>query len=126
MRNSTRLRFLFAFASTAALAAGFLACSGSDEQDVITPDAGKDTGPRPEASAPVDSGVVVPKEAGPDAEAGPQYDAGPSTVLEAGAEYEGGIACVVGGRIEEEINDTPDAANAVSYTHLTLPTTERV
>lgn len=110
MRISTGFRIFSALAATASLTAAFIACSGSDDQDVISQDAGADTSVAdtyvPD-SAPVDSG---PKDSGPK-DSGPQYDAGPPTVLDGGDLYEGGIPCVAGGLAEEEINDEPDAAN---------------
>lgn len=109
MRISTGLRIFTALAATASLMAGFLACSGSDSNDVSSQDAGQDVNV-PDTSkpdtGPFDSGV---KDSG--ADTGPQYDAGPVTVLDGGDLYEGGIPCVMGGLAEEEINDFPDAAN---------------
>lgn len=111
MRMSTGLRFFFGAFAVTSLTAAFIACGGSDEQDVIATDAGRegstvfDTG-APDTNKPDTSGA----DTGP-ADTGPQYDAGQPTTLEAGAEYDGGIACVAGGQIEQEVNDDPDAAN---------------
>jgi hypothetical protein len=112
MRNSTRLRFFLATAATAALTAAFIACGGSDNQDVITVDAGQEAS-RPDTSVE-DTGVQDANK--PDAtEAGPGYDAGPIVILDAGPEYDGGIVCRGNGVIEEEPNDDPDAANQLRY-----------
>lgn len=111
MGKSTRLRFFLAAASLSSLAALFIACGGSDDQDVTAPpDSGTPETSRPDTST-TDTGLPDTSKADTGADTGPQYDAGQTTVLEAGAEYEGGIACVVGGQIEQEINDEPDAAN---------------
>lgn len=110
MRISTGLRIFSVLAASASLTAAFIACSGSDDQDVISQDAGQEASV-PDTfvpdTGPADTG---PKDSGPK-DSGPQFDAGPATVLDGGDEYEGGIPCVVGGLAEEEINDEPDAAN---------------
>jgi hypothetical protein len=110
MRKSTRLRFFLAATSLSALAAFFVACGDDDSNSDITgpPDAAAETS-KPETSTP-DTSLpdAGPKDAAPD---GPLYFAGDATVLDAGPEYEGGIACVAGGRIEVEVNNEPDAAN---------------
>jgi hypothetical protein len=110
MRKSTRLRFFLAATALSALAAFFVACGDDDGNSDITgpPDAASETS-KPETSTPETSVPDTgPKDAAPD---GPVYFAGDATVLDAGPEYEGGIACVFGGQIEEEKNDEPDAAN---------------
>jgi hypothetical protein len=116
MRNSTRLRFFLAAASLSTLTALFIACGGSDEQDVTAPpDSGVDTN-RPDTSnttpdtGPADTG---PKDAASDVRV---YNPGDAAVLEAGPEYDGSIACVAGGQIEQEVNDNPDAANELRTT----------
>lgn len=113
MRNSTRLRFFLAAASVSTLAAVFIACGGSDDQDVTAPpDSGTGDTNRPDTNtAKPDTGVPdtgPPKEAGPD---GPVYNPGDATVLEAGPEYDGSINCVAGGQIEVEDNGDPSSAN---------------
>ncbi|AKU93433.1 hypothetical protein AKJ09_00097 [Labilithrix luteola] len=114
MRKTFGSRLFVAFAGSALVAAAFLvACSGSDDQEVMspTPDASKaslpETGPSPdtgvqETSAPKDSGPV--------------YDAGAPTTLDGGDLYEGGVPCVVGGALEEEPNDDPEHANTLAPT----------
>lgn len=109
MAHSNRLRIVFGVGATS-LVAAFIACGGSDNQDVIVP---------PEDSGTADSSVAdtAPPDTGtPDTgpkDSGPQYDAGPAVVLDGGDMYEGGVPCVAGGLVEEEINDEPDAANPV-------------
>ena len=112
MRKSTRLRFFLAVASLSSFAAIFAAACGDDDSGGGTP--GTPDSSIPETSKP-DNNVpdtstadTGPKDAASDARV---YNAGDATVLEAGPEYEGGIACVAGGQIEEEVNDEPDAAN---------------
>jgi hypothetical protein len=109
MTGSNKLRIGVVLGLAASLTAGFIACGGSVDQDVIIPpdDAGKDTFV-PDNAVP-DTGP--PDTGKPDT--GPQYDAGPPVVLDGGDLYEGGVPCVAGGLIEEEINDEPDAANPV-------------
>jgi hypothetical protein len=112
MRNSTRLRFFLAAASLTTLAALFVACGDDDSNSDITgpPDASADTNRPDTNTGPPDTGLpdTGPKDAGPD---GPVYNAGDAALLDGGPDYEGGVACVVGGKVEEEINDEPDAAN---------------
>jgi hypothetical protein len=113
MRNSTRLRFFLAAASVTSLAAIFVAACGDDDNnsDLTTPDSGFDAN-KPDTGGGTDTGAPDTGKAdtGP-GDSGPVYDAGAPTTLEAGPEYDGSINCVVGGQIEQEINDTPDAAN---------------
>ncbi len=112
MRISTGLRIFSVVAATASMTAVFIACSGSDDQDVISQDAGQDTSP-PDTSVPDTAAADTgPKDSGVK-DTGPQYDAGPPTVLDGGDLYEGGIPCVLGGVAEEELNDEPDAANPI-------------
>jgi hypothetical protein len=112
MRKSTRLRFFLATVSLSAFAGIFAAACGDDDSGgggTGAPDSSIPETSKPDTAAS-DTGLpdTGPKDAAPD---GPIYNAGDATVLEAGPEYEGGIACVVGGQIEEEVNDDPDAAN---------------
>ena len=113
MRKLRRARFGFAVLFSTALGAWVAACSGSDSQDVV---AAPDTGP--EASLPETSTPDVVNDVVLDVvkDTGPVYDAGPANVLEAGAEYEGGIPCVVGGVLEEEPNDDKASANTLMPT----------
>lgn len=111
MRISTGLRIFAATSLVGSIVAGFIACSGDDgsNNDVTTPDAGQDVN-KPD-TAPYDAGNDTgPADTGPK-DTGPSYDAGPVVILDGGDMYEGGVACVANGLIEEEVNDTPDAAN---------------
>lgn len=111
MRNSTRLRLFFGTASLISLAALFAACGDDDGgSNIAPPDSGAETS-RPDTSTGTpDTGSpdAGPKDAAPD---GPVYNAGDATVLDGGSQYEGGVPCVVGGQVEQEVNDEPDAAN---------------
>lgn len=108
--SSSRLRLVVASVGIASVTAAFLACSGSDDQDVVVPPPDASTN-IPETSTQ-DTSVpdTGPPDTGPK-DSGPQYDAGPSTILDGGDLYEGGVPCVAGGLVEEEPNDEPDAAN---------------
>jgi hypothetical protein len=116
MRKSM-VRLFATFVCIASLTAGFIACSGSDDQDVTTtPDAGggfdaslPDTS-QPDTSAPDTGADTGPKDSGP------QYDAGPPVTLDGGDLYEGGVPCVQGGLLEEEPNDDTTTANELSPT----------
>lgn len=97
------------------VAAWIAACSGSDEQEVITaPDSGQEAGFVDTNRPDVQTDTSRPDTGPPDT--GPIYDAGPPTVLDGGALYEGGVPCVVGGALEEEPNDDKDAANTMAPT----------
>jgi hypothetical protein len=106
MKTLLRARFIFPFTVAAALGV-WVACGGSDAQDVTTGDAGR-----------VDSGgpVVVPtapppvEDAAIDSGRRPRPDAGEPTVLD-GGDIEGGIPCYVGGELEVEPNNTNILAN---------------
>lgn len=117
MRNSTRLRFFLAAASLTSLAAIFAVACGDDDSnaDLTTPDSGIPETSAPDTSKP-DTGGNDSGGSDAKADTGPQYDAGPSVILEAGLGYDGGIKCVAGGQIEQEVNDTPDAANQLRTT----------
>lgn len=111
MRKSTRLRFFLAVSSLSACAAIFAAACGDDDGGggTTTPDSSIPETSKPDTSAPDTSTPDTgPKDAAADVRV---YNAGDATVLEAGPEYDGGIACVAGGQIEEEVNDDPDASN---------------
>jgi len=109
MRHATGHRIFFALAVGASLTAGFVACSGSDDQDVIAADSGTDAS-LPDTAAPDNFVPDTGTDTGPK-DSGPQFDAGPPVTLDGGDLYEGGVPCVAGGLIEEEPNDEPDAAN---------------
>jgi hypothetical protein len=108
MRKKMVARVLMATGGATLLVMGFIACSGSDGQDLVQ---GFDSGP--DTSLP-DTSVADtgPKDTGADVakESGPIYDAGPVVTLDGGDLYEGGVPCVLGGELEEEPND--DTANA--------------
>jgi hypothetical protein len=111
MRKKIAARLLMATGGATLLACGFVACSGSDSQDVVQ---GVDSGPETSFDTSVpDTG---PKDTGADVqkEAGPIYDAGAPIVLDGGDLYEGGIPCVVGGELEEEPNDDVASANPLN------------
>jgi hypothetical protein len=116
MRNRTRLHFFLAATTISTLAALFIACGGDDNSDVTgPPDTGTDTNRPDTNTGPADTGPADtgPKDASSDVRV---YNPGDATLLEAGPEYDGSIACVVGGQIEQEVNDTPDAANELRKT----------
>ena len=114
MRKSTRLRFFLAVASLSSFAAVFAAACGDDDgggATTTTPDSSVPDTNKPDNSVPDTSTADTgPKDAASEARV---YNAGDATVLEAGPEYEGGIACVAGGQIEEEVNDDTANANAL-------------
>ena len=122
MTRSNKLRIstrsLIVGGLLASAVGAFIACGGSDNQDVIVPpeDAGTKDTSVPDNAVP-DTG---PPDTGPK-DAGPQYDAGPNVVLDGGEEYEGGVPCVAGGLLEEEINDEPDAANPLDPADAACP-----
>jgi len=96
----------------------WVACGGSDPQDVTAPDAGNGDTSRP--SEPEDSGDNEPfdsggpKDAAP--EARPERDSGTPLVLfpDGGPFAEAGIQCYVGGQLEEEPNNTQATANTLA------------
>jgi hypothetical protein len=106
------------FATTILSAAGvWIACGGSDSQDVTTtPDAGKDTGAPDKDTGPVDDDSGGPEDSGPkDTGADVKvYDAGPPIYLD-GGDIDGGVLCVVGGELEQEDNNTAATANPINY-----------
>ena len=93
----------------------WVACGGSDSQDVQAVDAGRDVVVL-DTSAALDTGILPDTSVAPVPEAGPIYDAGAPNVLEGGPGFEGGIPCVVGGLVEEEPNDDPSMANPLTPT----------
>ena len=114
MRKFLGARLVFGMTALAALGV-WVACGGSDSQDVMNADAGSDTG-QPDTSTPMDAGGN--KDTGTDAaqEAGKVYDAGVPNLIDGGAEFEGGIPCVVGGDPELEPNDDRLTANNLNPT----------
>jgi hypothetical protein len=110
--NVARLLFTFSAVTAAGV---WAACGGSDSQDVVSTDAGSDTGGEVDSGGSSDSGGQ--RDTGPaDTGAGAKiYDAGPPNVLDSG-DVEGGIPCVVGGELEEEPNDDRDTANEMKPT----------
>ena len=114
MRKRLGMRLAVSVVGGAAFAAWIAACSGSDQQDVVTPTPDA----TPEAALPDTFAPDVQNDVVLDVvkDTGPIYDAGPANVLEAGPEYEGGIPCVVGGVLEVEPNDTKATANTLAPT----------
>lgn len=114
--HKLRARLAIVFGSSAALAAvGWLAaCGGSDAQDVVddTPDTGVDVNV-PDTFRP-DTGTG--RDAGTDArDSGPTFNPGDAATLDGGELYEGGVACVQGGILEQEPdNDDPTTATRVN------------
>lgn len=118
MRKSMGVRLFATVACMASLTAGFIACSGSDDQDVsTTPDSGGGfDASLPDTSQPDTS---KPDTGNPDTgtkDSGPQFDAGPPVTLDGGDLYDGGVPCVQGGLLEEEPNDDTTTANHMSPT----------
>lgn len=112
MRKFLGARLILSMTAVAAIGV-WVACGGSDDQDVTDADSGVDTGVD-SAKPDTGSGVDAAKDTGIDVyEAGPVYDAGEPNLLDGGPDFEGGIPCVVGGAIEIEPNDTADAATAM-------------
>jgi hypothetical protein len=110
MRTLLRARFIFPFTIAAALGV-WVACGGSDAQDVTNADAG----------GRVDSGgpVIVtpppppPEDAAVDSGTRPFPDAGRLVILD-GGDVDGGIPCFEGGELEVEPNNTNVLANTLS------------
>lgn len=114
MRN-TRLRYFLAAASVTTALAAFIAACGDDDSDttIAPPDAGGSETSTVDRSTPdSNTGDTGKADTGTDA---PVFNPGDAAVIDGGPEYEGGINCVVGGQAEQEINDTPDAANPLRY-----------
>ncbi len=110
MAKVLRARVLFPLTLVSALGV-WVACGGSDAQDVVRP---QDSG-----TAPVrDSAPVAPDpEPEPIRDAAPDVvvrDAGRPIILDGGAEFEGGIPCYEGGELELEPNDLPATANRLA------------
>jgi hypothetical protein len=116
MRKILGPRLVLGMATLAAVGV-WVACGGSDNQDVLNSDAGGgDTGTI-DGSPGVDSATDANNDTGATTqEAGPVYDAGAPNVIDGGAEFEGGIPCVVGGDPEMEPNDDPSTANELKPT----------
>jgi hypothetical protein len=107
-------RLVFCMTAVAAIGV-WVACGGSDDQEVLNSDAGFETG-IDSYQPPVDAAMDTNKDAGITPETGPIYDAGVPNVIDGGAEFEGGIPCVVGGDPELEPNDTRLLANELKPT----------
>jgi hypothetical protein len=117
MRKMRRARIGFSLVLASAAFGGWVAaCSGDDSSSdtPAAPDAARVEASVPPNSLPDTSVADVVLDVVQDT--GTIYDAGPANVLEAGDEYEGGVPCVVGGQLEEEPNDDPDAANTLAPT----------
>ena len=115
MRKILGPRLVLGMATLAAVGV-WVACGGSDNQDVqIGTDGGGDTGI--DSSPAVDAAPDTNQDTGVTTmEAGPIYDAGVPNVIDGGAEFEGGIPCVVGGEAEVEPNDDRSTANELRPT----------
>ena len=115
MRNRrTRVGVAILLGVAAAFAGWVIACSGSDSQELIgSPDSAPEAQARDTSVGDVSVADVVLDVV---KDTGPKYDAGTPNVLEAGAEYEGGVPCVVGGQLEEEPNDDKATANELMPT----------
>ncbi len=119
MRNLSRL--LFSAAAIGAIGV-WVACGGSDDQDVVQSDAGSDTGSSQQDTGTSNNDSGGQKDTGtPDTSPPKGYcdlndcDAGAPNLIESGT-IDGGIACVVGGEGEEEPNDTALLANEMKPT----------
>ena len=124
LRVGTMRALRFVCAVVLAHAVVLTACSGAQKSDLI------DASASPPATPEVDSGAVAPD---PGADSGsstpptdasapatdadtPSEDAGPVVILDAGPDHEGGIACVAGGTLEIEPNDTAATATTLNGT----------
>lgn len=118
MRKVPGARVVLALTLVGAVAI-WAACSGSDPQDVVSPDAGSDATTEKDSGNPEekpDSGGEK-KDSGSDAGKVDPYDAGEPILLDAGDLFDGGlIPCVVGGELEEEPNDALEEANTLRPT----------
>jgi hypothetical protein len=107
MRKSLVVRL--AFGITLCSAGGvWVACGGSDPQDVVSQDAGNETGNnRPDVGPEEEFDSGGPRDAGRDVITIPPRDAGkPIIIFPDGGPYaEAGIACYEGGELELEPND---------------------
>ena len=116
------LRFVCAVVLTHAVV--LTACSGAQKSDLIdasaaAPATPEDSGMVAQDPGPVDSGSssTPPDASAPAADADtPSVDAGPVVILDAGPDHEGGIACVAGGTLEIEPNDTAATATTLDGT----------
>jgi hypothetical protein len=112
MRKLLHVRLLFAMTALGALGV-WVACGGSDPQDVDAKDAGRDTAPiEPEDTGPIERPDSGPLDAGRDSGRLP-FDAGGIELVDGGTLYEGGIECFRGGSVEIEPNDDKANANPV-------------
>lgn len=104
MRKTVLARLVFALSAVGGIGA-WVACGGSDNQDVTQSDAGRDTGGPPEEEEP----IVQPEPEDSGVDATPTgRDAGAPTILypDGGDFAEAGIECFSGGVLEIEPNDT--------------------
>lgn len=112
MRKLLHARLLFAMTTLGALGV-WVACGGSDPQDVDAKDAGRDSAPsEPEDTGPPDPPDTGRSDSGQDAGRRP-FDAGGTELVDGGPLYEGGIECFRGGAVEIEPNDDKLTANPV-------------
>jgi hypothetical protein len=116
MRNKIGFRWFLMFGFATALGVGgFVACGGSDPQDVIVEDSGApetggfDTKPPEDTGSKEDTGG--PKDAAPDKIS---YDAG--TVVQLDGGDAGNIPCFDPGELEEEPNQPESLANVLRPT----------
>lgn len=109
MRKTILARLVFAVSAVCGIGV-WVACGGSDDQDVVNRDAGfdssraeeRDADQTPRDSGPVDSGPV---------DSGPTYDPGEEVTIYPDGGDDAGIPCFAGGEIEVEPNDDKDDAN---------------
>ncbi len=112
MRRTALARLVFALSAFAGIGV-WVACGGSDDQDVTSPDAGIDSArPVEEEDAytpPRDSG---PNDSGPTQPQDPYADSGaPIVIYPDGGEFaDAGIECFEGGEIEVEPNNNKPTA----------------
>jgi hypothetical protein len=108
MRKTVLARLVFALTAFCGVGV-WVACGGSDNQDVTNTDAGFDSAKTVEEDAytpPKDSG---PKDAAP--EAAPPRDPGKPIIIYPDGGDDAGIACFEGGGVEDEPNNNKLTAN---------------
>lgn len=113
MRKSIVPRLFFGVSAMTAIGV-WVACGGSETQDVVATDAGadreeRDTAPPPPPPPP-------PQDSGTKVDSGPVRDAGKEVILYPDGGPEAGIPCFEGGELEEEPNDLPVLANQLRPT----------
>ncbi len=117
MRNKIGFRSFLMLALAGSLGIGvFIACGGSDPQDVIAEDAGSEASLVDTNPQPIDTGVqdTGPKDTGADTNQIIVYDSGTPTQLDGGDA--GTIPCFDPGELEVESNDTANLANTLRPT----------